>query len=499
MTSEPRIARIRRPAEENQAHEAGHDPSDGGGEPAPRRTGDPVTPRHLRRARRKAKRLGLDFNDDHEALSLLQEHGINIEADESILEFVPPTQQPANLPANARRTEIAPQGAATPIFDDAERAQEIGRIRRQLVRRRRRLALLALKLAFFVALPTIIVGWYYYNIASDMYETRSAFVIQQAESSANPMGGLLAGTGFANSKDSVAVQEYLTSREAMYRLDEELGFIAHFQDSAIDDIQRLPVDATDEDAYRLYRKNVKVGFDPTEGIIRMEVVAAHPRAAELFSEALIGYAEERVDQQTLRIRTDQMQGALTAYDQAQTEVTTAQARVLDLQQRRGILSAEVEISAQMSLINALELEREQKRLDLAQIEANARPNDTRVAIMRGELTRIDDRIAELRKALTESSDTTTSLALITGELAVAEADLANRQLMLQSALQQVETARVEANRQVRYLSTAVSPVAPDVATYPRKLENTILAFVIFAGLYILVSLTVSILREQVSV
>jgi len=45
----------------------------------------------------------------------------------------------------------------------------------------------------------------------------------------------------------------------------------------------------------------------------------------------------------------------------------------------------------------------------------------------------------------------------------------------------------------------VIPIAPDVPTYPRKLENTLLAFVVFMGIYILISLTVSILREQISV
>ena len=62
----------------------------------------------------------------------------------------------------------------------------------------------------------------------------------------------------------------------------------------------------------------------------------------------------------------------------------------------------------------------------------------------------------------------------------------------------METARIEANRQVRYLSLGVSPVAPDQATYPRSFVNTILAFLIFSGIYLMISLTVSILREQVS-
>lgn len=91
-----------------------------------------------------------------------------------------------------------------------------------------------------------------------------------------------------------------------------------------------------------------------------------------------------------------------------------------------------------------------------------------------------------------------SLARISSELVVAQADLQTRQLMLSQALQQLETARIEADRQSLYLTISVNPVAPDEAAYPRKLENTLLAFLIFSGIYLMLSMTASILREQVS-
>ncbi|SLN16030.1 hypothetical protein PSA7680_00430 [Pseudoruegeria aquimaris] len=81
---------------------------------------------------------------------------------------------------------------------------------------------------------------------------------------------------------------------------------------------------------------------------------------------------------------------------------------------------------------------------------------------------------------------------------MAESDLQTRTLLLQQALQQLETARVEANRQVRYISQGVSPVAPDEATYPRAFENTVLAFLIFSGIYLMISLTAAVLRDQIS-
>ena len=100
--------------------------------------------------------------------------------------------------------------------------------------------------------------------------------------------------------------------------------------------------------------------------------------------------------------------------------------------------------------------------------------------------------------MTDASQGENSLASLSVKIQMAQADLATRDMMLQSALQQVEQTRMEANRQVRYLTVAVNPVAPDEATYPRKFENTILAFLIFAGIYLMLSLTASILREQVT-
>ena len=512
MTLKPRVAKVRKPSETVDVEDLPIDETT----PPEKTVADTahdkkpqnqkVTGRDLRRARRKARRLGLEPVDDHDAIRMLKERGIDLNASESIMEMLP-NEAPADengivqLPAEAIPAQVAKKQGKQQFLDESTREFEIASIQKQLVkRRRRRLAFLFLKLAFFVALPTFIVGYYYHHIASDMFETKAEFVIQKSESStAGGLGGLFAGTGFATSQDSITVQGFLTSREALRRLDEEHDFIAHFQQDSIDSIQRLGPNATEQEAYSTYKKRVTVGFDPTEGIIRMDVVAGTPEASQRFSEALISYAEERVDQLSARVRRDQMAGASQAYENSELAVKTAQLRVLELQQQRGVLSAEAEISAQMSIINSLELERETKLLNLAEMRANSRPNQTRISVLTAELDRLSTRIAELRSGMTQNTDSTTSLAKITGELTVAEADLANRQMMLQSSLQQVINAQIEADRQVRYLSLGVSPVAPDVATYPRRLENTLLAFVIFSAIYILISLTVSILREQVSV
>lgn len=410
----------------------------------------------------------------------------------SVLKPVP--QMPPSIPR--------PPPPGFPGFPgEAERASEVLRIQRDIIRRRRRkLAMLALRLAFFVFLPTLIAGWYYFAIATPMYATKTELVIQKADASnaASGLGGLFSGTQLATNQDSITVQSFLQSRDAMLRLDEDQHFKDHFSTPGIDPIQRLPEGASNEAAYKLYQKMVKIGYDPSEGVIRMEVSAADPQTSEQFSQALIRYAEAQVDQLTYRLREDQMRGARDSYGDAETKVQEAQARVLTLQQQVGILDPISENSLVMSQLGTLQTQLEEKRLQLNQLLDNTQPSMARVEGVRGDISRLEASIAAMRGQLTQATGAGESLAAAAGQLRIAEADLQTRQALLAAAAAQMETARIEANRQVRYLETGVRPVAPDEPTYPRSFEYTLLAFLIFSGIYLMMSLTASILREQVS-
>ena len=351
-------------------------------------------------------------------------------------------------------------------------------------------------------LPTLFAGWYFYRVATPIYATHSEFIIQQASpgggQAAGGLGGLFSGTGLATSQDSIAVQGYLQSREAMQRLEADVGFRAHFQDPRIDELQRLPPDASMEDSYAIYRDFVRIAYDPTEGLIRLEVLAADPETAAAWATQLIRYAEEQVDQLTQRLRADQMREAQAGYDEAQANLAASQRRMIELQESFKVLSSETEVGLLTAQISALESQLTQERLSLAQMEANQNPNEARMAPVRQRIETLEAEIATLRAKMTEGSAGTTSLAEVQAQLMIAQADLETRQMLMAQALQSMETARVEANRQVRYLSVSVSPIPPDEAAYPRAFENTMVTLLIMLGIYLMVSMTAAILREQVS-
>lgn len=472
-----------------------------------------LTGRQLRMARRLAQKHGLPATSDFDAVRLLRKAGIDPFQRSALLELVtgeddededatagPPSRA---LTVQSDRTRLPQILKPAPLPSTENRieeshAQEVRRIQAEIVaRRRRKLALMWSKIAIFVLLPTFVAGWYYYLIATPMFSSRTEFVIQQATTSA-AVSSLFSGTSFATSADSVAVQGYLQSQDVMQLLDQDEAFRDHFSDPAIDPVQRLAPDANNSAAYALFKKVAKISYDPTEGIIKMEVSATDPQKAVEFSTALLKYAETRVDQLTARLRGDQEKSAADSFAKAQTDLEAAQRKLVELQTRFKTFNSEVEVSLVTTQIGTLDAQLVQEKLSLAQMEANENPNQARMAPVKARIAALENQIAELRLKLTESSADGPSIAAVQSELVMAQADVTTRQMILAQSTSAMETSRIEASRQTRYLEVSVRPVAADDPSYPRAFENTIVVMLIFGGIYLMISMTIAILREQVS-
>ncbi|MBT9384905.1 capsule biosynthesis protein [Pseudooceanicola sp. CBS1P-1] len=469
-------------------------PQDSFAAPAPERAPDPAPPpsgRQLRLARRKAQKLGLAPKSDLDAVRMLEAKGLDPFAIDNGLDDLPEEIPGAVLPAaeaRARDALPAPQRRQREIYD----------IRRDIARRRRvRTAQLLVRLALFIFLPTLLAGWYFFRVATPMYATRSEFVILQADAATGPLGGIFAGTQFATNQDSISVQSFLQSMDAMLRLDRDLDFVAHFSQPWIDAIQRMPENATNEQAYAVYKKRVKIGYDPSEGVIRMEVSAADPGLAEAFATHLIRYAEDRVDALSQRKREDAMRSAEDSLKEARAERRDAQERLVRLQEGT-LLDPQAVVGSLRSQINTIEMQIQEKDLQKAALLDNLRPNEARVAGVQSDIDRLNDMLAELNARMTRVQSDRQSLAETTVQVQMAQADLSTSDMFLQSALENEKQASLEASRQVRYLTTSVRPVQPQSPSYPRAFEDTLLVMLVLSGGYLMISLTAAILREQVS-
>ena len=192
-----------------------------------------------------------------------------------------------------------------------------------------------------------------------------------------------------------------------------------------------------------------------------------------------------------------MATARESLEKAKAERRAAQEELVRLQEGT-FIDPEGYIGSLRTQIANYETQLQEKQLQLQALLDNRRPNEAKVDGARGDVRRLQALLAELNGKMTDATTGETSLAEKAARIQMAQADLATADLFLQSALQNEKQTELEANRQVRYLTTSVNPVAAEDPTYPRKFENTILAFLILSGIYLMISLTASILREQVS-
>lgn len=437
----------------------------------------------------------------------------------------PPAQakrdEPQSVQALARidSSSIArapkPGALADTVPDDAfeiARAQREARMKeiRNELRRRRRLRSLSILVRFliFVIGPTAFVGWYYYEKATDMYVSESALIFKSGSAGGGGTGlfGALGG-GFSTIQDSVALQEYMLSRDILERLSSEHGYISHFQNEEIDEWHRLKEDANFDEAYKHYKGGlltsgkIEVSFDAAEGIIRLEVIGATPEAAQRFSNAIISYGEELVNSLNARSRNDGVSFAESKVAEAKQELRLAQGRVAEVQEQLNIFSIEAEAGGLQTRILALEVAIDEISGNIRKLETVAKdPNDSRYVPLRLDLELKSKELAELRSRLTGGdNEAGPSMAQLSSELDLVRVELTTANLLYTSALNSLETAIASATSQSLYLETVVQPSEPHKAARPAGLQNTGLVFLISFALYILGLLTISLIREQAAI
>lgn len=410
----------------------------------------------------------------------------------------------------------APGALAEALPDDAfeiARAQREARMKqiRGELRRRRRLRSLSILVRFliFVIGPTAFVGWYYYEKATDMYVSESALLFKSGSSGGGGTGLLGAlGGGFSTIQDSVALQEYMMSRDILERLAAEHDYITHFQSEEIDSWHRLSADANFDEAHKYFKGGLlrsgklAVSFDAAEGIIRLEVTGATPEASKRFSSAIISYGEELVNSLNERSRNDGVVFAEKKVAEAKQELRFAQKRVAEVQEQLNIFSVEAEAGGLQTRILALEAEIDAINGEIEKLKTIAKdPNDSRYVPLRLDLNLKNQQVAALRSRLTGSGDAAggPSMAQLSSELDLARVELTTANLLYTSALNSLETAIASATSQSLYLETVVQPSEPQRSDKPARLQNTGLVFLISFAIYILGLLTISLIREQAAI
>ena len=167
-------------------------------------------------------------------------------------------------------------------------------------------------------------------------------------------------------------------------------------------------------------------------------------------------------------------------------------------QQSTLLDPEAYAGSLRGQISTLEQQIVEKEIQLQALLDNARPNQSRVSGVRADIDRLKFAKAETEARMNEPMENGMTLAETVSRIQISQADLATRDAMLQASLEQLRATQAEASSQSRYLTLAVDPIASESPSYPKAFEDTLLTLLILSGIYLMISITASILKEQIS-
>lgn len=347
-----------------------------------------------------------------------------------------------------------------------------------------------------VVLPTMLSLIYFGFIASDQYESTSDFVIktQGGGTPSSGLSGIMGAIGVGGmGGDSVAmgdtamVEAYVASAQILRDLSADLDLRSMYDSKEIDPISRLrshpdffsrlsgrkshrttPHIISNEELLKYWNKKVQVapGKD-TPGTSTLTVLAFTPEDAKTIadhvitlSEKLVNKVSERAQQDAVMYAQKEVESAHDRAIKAFDDLSAFQARAKQVDPT-GFAKARSDIQGKMEAdLSSLQSQMEALRKRLPEEAPGIQQLRFQAAALQEQLM--------LEKTRSTTTDHGQSATEVLNEFAKRqmETDFASKDYL--SALTALESARIQANQQSRYLEAFDKPSLPDKPTLPAR-------------------------------
>lgn len=348
-----------------------------------------------------------------------------------------------------------------------------------------------------VVLPTVLVAFYYFVLATPRYVSEAHFIVRETNSrQPTGLGLVLQSAGLSAAQgDAFAVHEYMTSRDALRELDRNGMVSRALSAPGVDFLSRQPnawSGHTFEDLYKGFQRYLTVGYNSQTGISTVRVEAFTPQEAQKINDALLQGGEQLVNRLNERAGNDSVAQASRSVEEARTRLAASQANLSGFRNREQFIDPELSARESSALLGSLNTTLAGLRAERAQIASEA-PASPQLPIIDSRIRAYEQQIATERGKITGDPN---SLAPKIGayEALVLERELAAQ--ALSTANVSLDNARQEARRQTLYLERVVSPSLPDKATQPTRWRALLTVLLTCLVTYALGWLLVAGVREH---
>ncbi|WP_417708338.1 lipopolysaccharide biosynthesis protein [Roseibium aggregatum] len=368
---------------------------------------------------------------------------------------------------------------------------------------------LFVKISFVLAviLPTIIGGIYYLLIASDRYAASAGFTVRSMDntSAGTDFLGSLSGLSSVGTTatDSYIILEYLKSRELLESLGKNISFTEVFGKDSVDFRYRLEPNVSAEELLAYWDWMIKPTYDASSGIMTFEVQAFTPEDAERIANLILGYCQSLINDLSKKARNDALKYAEQEVSLAEVRLESIRAQMRSFRETNKAVDPAASAAAQIELSTEIEKSLIEQRARLSTLQASLDEDAPSVLQLKKQISSLEQQltmkkseVSDLNRGEVNRFDASLSALLADYESLEVDKEFAERTYA--AALASLERARVEAQRQQRFLAIFRTPKMPEEAIYPARIINTGLVFFVSFLLWSIGTLLTFSVRDHLS-
>lgn len=330
-------------------------------------------------------------------------------------------------------------------------------------------------------LPSLSALAYYGFIASPQYVAEARFTVQGGEPVQVDAFSVVTGLPSLTAvQDTQVVTNYIESPSIVRKLQDRLDLSALYGNKDVDWLSRFDASRPFDKLADYWKTKTDVSIQLPGGIVTFTVRAFSAEDAFDIAQAVLGAAEELVNELNRRMMDDNVSAYRMELERAATRLARARAAFEAARNSAGILDPVQAATSLSTLITTLkgdlltiqqEYDSQSKTIsrDAPQMRAMA----TRMKVMSEQIQQLEARMTN--QVAAAGSDGVLSGSITKFSELEVEQRIAEQQYI--SVASSLELARVMAERNLVYLKTFLRPALPHEARYPRRALNIFIAFV----------------------
>jgi capsular polysaccharide transport system permease protein len=357
----------------------------------------------------------------------------------------------------------------------------------------------AIAFVLMVALPMALAGIYYFFIASDQYVAEFRFGLRSAEPVRSDPG-LLLQAGAAPSQiglDSYVVVQYIASRAIVDDLSRTLDLQQMFSTTKADWPARLHLPVPVEDLVTYWRGQVDAFFDTANGTIVVKARAFAPEDALKLAQGILASSERLVNDLSARARSDALRDSDSDVRQAERRLAAALIKLSDFRDRQGVVDPRKTADASATLDGRVRDDLVRANTELSTLKEYLQDDAPSLKLLEARIRALEAQRRALESEVTDTADTRSqALSRIMGSYEQLESERSFAESAYRHALEALDRARMNADRQHIYIADFVQPRLPEKALYPRRLRALGIVFVIAFATWAIGCLTIRSVRDH---